>query len=85
MCLTCFKCMLLIKHKMMLFRKVASARPVGWMTAGGALHKMPLRPQVTLQVFKKWAIYFVGPINPLAKRSGARYSITMTEYLTRCA
>jgi hypothetical protein len=37
MCLTCFKCMLLIKHKMMLFRKVASARPVGWMTAGGAL------------------------------------------------
>jgi hypothetical protein len=38
MCLTCFKCMLLIKHKMMLFRKVASARPVGWMTAGGALH-----------------------------------------------
>jgi hypothetical protein len=33
MCLTCFKCMLLIKHKMMLFRKVVSARPVGWMTA----------------------------------------------------
>jgi hypothetical protein len=37
MCLTCFKCMLLIKHKMMLFRKVASARPVGWMMVGGAL------------------------------------------------
>jgi hypothetical protein len=37
MCLTCFKCMLLIKHKMKLFRKVASTRPVGWMTAGGAL------------------------------------------------
>jgi hypothetical protein len=37
MCLTYFKCMLLIKHKMMLFHKVASARPVGWMTAGGAL------------------------------------------------
>jgi hypothetical protein len=34
MCLTCFKCMLLIKHKMMLFHKVAS---VGWMTVGGTL------------------------------------------------
>jgi hypothetical protein len=38
MCLTCFKCMLLIKHKMMLFHKVVSARPMGWMTAEGALH-----------------------------------------------
>jgi hypothetical protein len=44
---------------------------------------MLLRPQVTLQVFDKWEIDFVGPINPPAKRSGARYSITTTEYLTR--
>jgi hypothetical protein len=29
--------MLLIKHKMMLFRKVAYAQPVGWMTVRGAL------------------------------------------------
>jgi hypothetical protein len=42
MCLTCFKCMLLIKHKMMLFCKVASAHPVGWMTAEGALQSLPL-------------------------------------------
>jgi hypothetical protein len=27
----------------------------------------------------------VGPINPLAKRTGERYTITATEYLTRCA
>jgi hypothetical protein len=45
--------------------------------------EMPLRPQLTLQVFNKWALYFVGPINPQTKRSEERYIITVTEYLTR--
>jgi hypothetical protein len=36
-----------------------------------------------LQVFDKWAIEFVGSINPQARRSGERYIITTTKYLTR--
>jgi hypothetical protein len=44
---------------------------------------MPLNPQVTLQAFDKWAIDFLGPINPPGKRTGSRYIITATNYPTR--
>ena len=38
-----------------------------------------------MQAFDQWAIDFVGPINPLAKRIGSRYIIATTDYLTRWA
>jgi hypothetical protein len=41
--------------------------------------EMPLAPQLTLQAFERWAIDFVGPINPPRKCTGARYIITVTE------
>lgn len=44
---------------------------------------MLLVPQVNLQVFDKWAINFDRTINPLGTRTGARYIITATDYLTR--
>lgn len=44
---------------------------------------MPLNPQVTLQAFNKWAIDFIGPINPLGKKTSAHYIIIATDYLTR--
>jgi transposase InsO family protein len=46
---------------------------------------MHLAPQLTLQAFVKWAIDFVGPINPPGKCTRSRYIITATEYLTRWA
>jgi hypothetical protein len=42
--------------------------------------EIPLIPQVTLQVFDKWVVAFVGIINPPSKISGERYIITAKEY-----
>jgi hypothetical protein len=44
--------------------------------------EIPLRLQVTLQVFDKWEIYFFRSINPPKIRLGARYITTASEYLT---
>jgi len=42
-----------------------------------------LNPHMALQSFEKWVIDFIGPIQPQGKKTGARYIITTTEYLTR--
>lgn len=44
---------------------------------------LPLNLQVSLKPFEKWAIDFVGPIQPPGKKTSARYIITATKYLTR--
>ena len=40
---------------------------------------------MALKVFDKWAIDFMGPINPPRKKTGAYYIITATDYVTRWA
>ena len=27
-------------------------------------NEMPLQPQVLIELFQKWVLYFIGPINP---------------------
>ena len=44
---------------------------------------MPLRPIIGAHAFDKWGIDFVGPINPLAYRTGAQYIIVATDSLTK--
>jgi hypothetical protein len=44
--------------------------------------KFPLHPIRALQYFEKWAVDFIGPINPPTKHSKERYIITATDYFT---
>jgi hypothetical protein len=47
------------------------------------MDELPLHPVWFLQAFKKWAVDFGGPINPLGKHSKSSYIIIATNYLTR--
>jgi hypothetical protein len=45
--------------------------------------ELPLFLVTTLEPFDKWAIEFVGPINPLVRCNDTCYIITTIEYLAR--
>jgi transposase InsO family protein len=43
--------------------------------------EMPLQAQVVIEPFEKWALYFVGPINPMFCRKN--YILVCTDYVTK--
>jgi hypothetical protein len=46
-----------------------------------AVDEMPLQAQVVIEPFEKWALDFVGPINPMSRRK--RYILVCTNYVTK--
>eukprot|EP00253_Pinus_taeda_P006977 PITA_06977 len=48
-----------------------------------ATDEMPLQPQVHLEPFDKWALDFIGPINPSS--NGKKYILVCTDYVTKWA
>jgi len=44
-------------------------------------NEMPLKPQVHIEPFEKWALDFIGPINPPSK--GKQYILVCTDYVTK--
>jgi transposase InsO family protein len=43
--------------------------------------KMPLRAQIMIEPFEKWALDFVGPISPMSHRKN--YILVCTDYVTK--
>ena len=43
--------------------------------------EMPLQPQVLIEPFERWALYFVGPITPMSKKK--RCILVCTDYVTK--
>jgi hypothetical protein len=46
-----------------------------------ARDQMPLQAQVVIEPFEKWALDFVGPINPASKKK--KYILVCTDYVTK--
>ena len=42
---------------------------------------MPLQTQVLIEPFEKWALDFIGPINPPSKQK--KYILVCTDYVTK--
>lgn len=42
---------------------------------------MPLQPQFAIEPFERWALDFIGPINPMSKCK--KYILVCTDYVTK--
>ena len=49
-------------------------KPIAW-------DQTPLQAQVVIEPFEKWALDFVGPINPASKKK--KYILVCTDYVTK--
>ena len=47
------------------------------------LDQMHLQPQLVVEPFDRWALYFVGPINPHSRQKS--YILVCTKYMTKWA
>ena len=43
--------------------------------------EMPLQPQVLIDPFERWDLYFVGPITPMSTEK--RYILVCIDYVTK--
>ena len=43
--------------------------------------EIPLKPQILIEPFEKWALDFVGPINPTSNKK--KYILVCTYYVTK--
>ena len=46
-----------------------------------AADKIPLRPQVVIEPFDKWALDFVGPIAPMSRKK--KYILVCIDFMTK--
>lgn len=47
----------------------------------GQSDEMPLKPQLVIEPFERWALDFIGPINPSSNQK--TYILVATEYVTK--
>jgi len=68
----------LFKDAKQYVRRCDSCQRIGRPTLS---NEMPLQPQVLIEPFEKWALDFIGPINPPSKQK--KYILVCTDYVTK--